>query len=79
MTTTITPATPATPPIIMSMYWFRKVSFTVKVLLISNSSTKSRFIAEKIGQSDVKYIPVKSDDIPSFILSDQQERLNKER
>jgi sugar-specific transcriptional regulator TrmB len=46
-----------------------------KVLLITNSSTKSRFITEKMGLSNVKYLPVKSDDLPSFILSDKQELL----
>lgn len=46
-----------------------------KALLLTNSSPKSRFIAEKMGLSDVKYLSVKSDDLPSFILSDQQELL----
>jgi len=46
-----------------------------KVLLLTNSSVKSRFITEKMGLSHVKYLPVKSDDLPSFILSDQQELL----
>jgi len=47
----------------------------VKVLLLTNNSPKSRFIAEKMGLSDVKYLPANSDDLPSFILSDQQELL----
>jgi sugar-specific transcriptional regulator TrmB len=47
----------------------------VKVLLLTNNSPKSRFIAEKTGLSDVKYLSVVSDDLPSFILSDQQEIL----
>jgi len=47
----------------------------IKVLLLTNSSPKSRFIAEKMGLSDVKYLSVKSDDLPSFILSDKQELL----
>lgn len=46
-----------------------------KVRLLTNSSPKSRFIAEKIGISDVSYLAVKSGDLPSFILSDQQEIL----
>jgi len=47
----------------------------VKALVLTNSSPKSRFIAEKMGLNGVKYIPVKSDDLPSFILSDKQELL----
>jgi sugar-specific transcriptional regulator TrmB len=47
----------------------------VKVLLLTNNSPKSRFLAEKMGLSDVKYIPVNSNELPSFILSDQQELL----
>ena len=47
----------------------------VKVLLLTNNSPKSRFIAEKTGLSDVKYLSVISGDLPSFILSDQQEIL----
>jgi HTH-type transcriptional regulator, sugar sensing transcriptional regulator len=46
-----------------------------KVLLMTNSSPKSRFIAEKMGLSNVKYIPVTSKDMPSFILADQKELL----
>jgi HTH-type transcriptional regulator, sugar sensing transcriptional regulator len=47
----------------------------IKVLLLTNNSPKSRFIAEKMGLSDVKYMPVTSGELPSFILSDQQELL----
>ncbi|MCJ7721560.1 hypothetical protein MUO98_04050, partial [Candidatus Bathyarchaeota archaeon] len=47
----------------------------VQVLLLTNSSPKSRFITEKMTLSDVKYIPIKSEDMPSFILSDKQELL----
>ncbi len=47
----------------------------IKVLLMTNNSPKSHFIAEKMGLSDVKYLPTNSDDLPSFILSDQQELL----
>ena len=47
----------------------------VKVLLLTNNSPKSHFIAEKMELSDVKYISVKSDELPSFILSDKQELL----
>jgi len=47
----------------------------VKVLLLTNDSPKSRFIAEKMGLSDIKYIPITSGELPSFILSDQQELL----
>ncbi|PVX23411.1 MAG: hypothetical protein CW691_10635, partial [Candidatus Bathyarchaeum sp.] len=47
----------------------------VKVLLLTNDSPKSHFIAEKMGLSDVKYLPVKSDDLPCYILSDKQELL----
>ena len=46
-----------------------------KVLLITNSSSKSRFITEKMGLTNVKYIPVKSEDLPNFILSDKEEVL----
>ena len=45
------------------------------MLLLTNNSPKSRFIAEKMGLSDVNYISADSGDIPSFILSDQQELL----
>ncbi|MCW4014996.1 MAG: hypothetical protein NWF06_01365 [Candidatus Bathyarchaeota archaeon] len=47
----------------------------VKVLLITNSSPKSRFITEKMELNNVKYVPIKSDELPSFILSDHQELL----
>jgi sugar-specific transcriptional regulator TrmB len=47
----------------------------VKVLLLTNNSPKSRFIAEKTGLSNVKYLDAISDDMPSFILSDQKEIL----
>jgi sugar-specific transcriptional regulator TrmB len=47
----------------------------VKVLILTNNSPKSRFIAEKTGLSDVKYLSIISSDLPSFILSDQQELL----
>ncbi|PVX26335.1 MAG: hypothetical protein CW691_01710, partial [Candidatus Bathyarchaeum sp.] len=46
-----------------------------KVMLITNSSSKSRFITEKMGITNVKYIPVKSEDLPNFILSDKAEIL----
>ena len=52
-----------------------KISKKMKVLLITNSSSKSRFITEKMGLSNVKYIPVKSEDLPNFILSDKEEIL----
>ena len=47
----------------------------VNVLLLTNSSPKSRFIAEKMELSDVKYMHIESDELPSFILSDKQELL----
>ena len=47
----------------------------VKVMLLTNSSTKSRFITEKMGLNNVKYVPIKAEDLPSVILSDQQEIL----
>jgi sugar-specific transcriptional regulator TrmB len=47
----------------------------VKVLILTNNSPKSRFIAEKTGLSDVKYLSIISGDLPTFILSDQQEIL----
>jgi len=47
----------------------------VKVLLLTNSSFKSRFITEKIGIINVKYIPMKSEELPNFILADNQELL----
>jgi sugar-specific transcriptional regulator TrmB len=47
----------------------------VKVLLLTNSSPKSRFIAEKMNLSDVKYMTIKPDELPSFILSDKEELL----
>jgi sugar-specific transcriptional regulator TrmB len=52
-----------------------KISKKTKVLLITNSSSKSRFITEKMGLANVKYIPVKSEDLPNFILSDKKEIL----
>ena len=42
---------------------------------MTNSSTKSRFITEKMKLKNVKYVHVKSQDLPSFILSDKQETL----
>lgn len=47
----------------------------VKVLLLTNNSPKSQFIAEKMGLNDIKYVPAKSGELPSFILSDSQELL----
>ncbi len=47
----------------------------VKVRLLTNNSPKSCFIAGKMGLSDVKYLSITADDLPSFILSDQQELL----
>jgi len=47
----------------------------VTVMLMTNSSTKSRFITEKMKLKNVKYVHVKSQDLPSFILSDKQEIL----
>ena len=47
----------------------------VKVLLITNSSFKSRFITKKIGITNIKYVPIQSDELPNFILSDNQELL----
>jgi len=47
----------------------------VKVMLLTNSSPKSRFIAEKIEKIDLKYLSTKSEELPCFILSDQHELL----
>lgn len=47
----------------------------IKVLLLTNNSPTSRFIAEKTGLRDIQYIPINSDELPSFILSDHQELL----
>ena len=52
-----------------------KAKKKVKVMLQTNNSPKSRFIAEKTGLNDVKYLSAISGDLPSFILSDQQEIL----
>ena len=47
----------------------------VKVLLLTNSSFKSQFITKKIGISNIKHVPMQSDELPNFILSDNQELL----
>ncbi|WGM90055.1 MAG: hypothetical protein IAX21_02825 [Candidatus Bathyarchaeota archaeon] len=47
----------------------------IKVMLMTNSSSKSRFITEKMKLNNVKYVHVKPEDLPSFIVSDQQETL----
>jgi sugar-specific transcriptional regulator TrmB len=47
----------------------------VKVRLLTNHSPKSRFIAEKMKLTDVKYLFHKVEDLPSFIISDQEQLL----
>ena len=47
----------------------------VKVRLLTNHSPKSRFIAEKMKLTDVKYLFSNVEDLPSFIISDQEQLL----
>ena len=47
----------------------------VKVRLLTNQSPKSRFIAEKMKLTDVKYLSSNVEDLPSFIISDQEQLL----
>ena len=47
----------------------------VKVRLLTNHSPKSRFIAEKMKLTDVKYLSSNVEDLPSFIISDQDQLL----
>lgn len=47
----------------------------VKVWLLTNHSPKSRFIAEKMKLTDVKYLFSNVEDLPSFIISDQGQLL----
>lgn len=47
----------------------------VKVQLLTNHSPKSCFIAEKMKLTDVKYLPSNVEDLPTFIISDQEQLL----
>ena len=47
----------------------------VKVRLLTNRSPKSRFIAEKMKLTDVRYLFSNAEDLPSFIISDHEELL----
>jgi sugar-specific transcriptional regulator TrmB len=47
----------------------------VKVRLLTNYSPKSRFIADKMKLTDVKYVLSSAEEIPSFIISDQEQLL----
>jgi len=47
----------------------------VKVWLLTNNSPKSRFIADKMKLIDVKYLFSNVKDLPSFIISDQEQLL----
>jgi sugar-specific transcriptional regulator TrmB len=47
----------------------------VKVRLLTNHSPKSRFIADKMKLTDVKYVLSSAEEIPSFIISDQEQLL----
>ena len=47
----------------------------VKVRLLTNHSPKSRFIAEKMKLTDVKYLLSNVENLPSFIISDQEQLL----
>ena len=47
----------------------------VKVRLLTNHSPKSRFIAEKMKLTDVKYLSSNVEDLPTFIISDQEQLL----
>lgn len=47
----------------------------IKVQLLTNHSPKSRFIADKTKLNDVKYLFSNVDDLPSFIISDQEQLL----
>ena len=47
----------------------------VKVKLLTNHSPKSRFIADKMKLTDVKYLFSDAEDLPSFIISDKEQLL----
>lgn len=47
----------------------------VKVLLLTNDSPKSRFIAEKTKLTDIKHLSSNVENLPSFIISDQEQLL----
>ncbi|UCE15673.1 MAG: hypothetical protein JSV12_07335 [Candidatus Bathyarchaeota archaeon] len=47
----------------------------VKVRLLTNNSPKSRFIADKMKLNIVKYLFSNINDLPSFIISDQEQLL----
>lgn len=46
-----------------------------KVRILTNCSPKSRFIAEKMKLTDVRYLFSDLEDLPSFIISDQEQLL----
>jgi len=47
----------------------------VKVRLLTNHSPKSRFVADKMKLTDVKYVLSSAEELPSFIISDQEQLL----
>jgi len=47
----------------------------IKVRLLTNHSPKSRFIADKMKLTDVKYVLSSAEELPSFIISDQEQLL----
>ena len=47
----------------------------VKVHLLTNNSIKSQFLKEKIGMINIKHISMKSEEMPNFILADNQDLL----
>ena len=47
----------------------------VKVRLLTNHSPKSRFVADKMKLTDVKYVLSSAEELPSFIISDQEHLL----
>jgi len=47
----------------------------IGVRLLTNNSPKSCFFAEKLKLNDVKYASLRSEDLPSFLISDQEQLL----
>jgi len=48
---------------------------SIGVRLLTNNSPKSCFFAEKLRLNDVKYASLDGEDLPSFLISDQQQLL----
>ena len=53
----------------------KKSNDKIKICLITNSSTKSRFIIEKMNLENVKYVLKGPEELPTFIITDQKELL----